>query len=198
MSVPKTTSDVLGSVLREVSFASAAYRWIEMGAPFRLVFDRPGLRGVHLIAAGSCELVLADGAVTPLTAGDTVILPRGDDHELRSGRAATATSGFEPATPAPGARLRGGGPGRRRRSFAARSWRATPTTRRSAACLRCCSCPAWTAARHRGWRPTRGAAPGGLRRRPRQRRRDGPSEPPMRYLQACACTTPAACFATNT
>nr|WP_221381469.1 AraC family transcriptional regulator [Actinoplanes polyasparticus] len=110
MSVPKTTPDVLGSVLREVSFASAAYRWIEMGAPFRLVFDRPGLRGVHLIAAGSCELVLADGAVTPLTAGDTVILPRGDDHELRSGRAATATSGFELATRTPGARLRGGGP----------------------------------------------------------------------------------------
>ncbi|MBL7255320.1 helix-turn-helix transcriptional regulator [Paractinoplanes lichenicola] len=58
MSVPQSTPDVLGAVLREVSFASAAYRWIDMGAPFRLVFDRPGLRGVHLIAAGRCELVL--------------------------------------------------------------------------------------------------------------------------------------------
>lgn len=112
MSVPQTTPDVLAAVLREVSFASAAYRWIEMGAPFRLVFDRPGLRGVHLITTGSCDLVLpGNGSVTPLAAGDTVILPRGDDHELRHGRAATATSGFELAGRTPGARLRGGGPG---------------------------------------------------------------------------------------
>ena len=111
MSVPQSTPDVLGAVLREVSFASAAYRWIEMGSPFRLVFDRPGLRGVHLIAAGACELVLTDGSVTALAAGDTVILPRGDDHELRSGRAATATSGFDLAARTPGARLRAGGPG---------------------------------------------------------------------------------------
>ncbi|MGK5684363.1 AraC family transcriptional regulator [Actinoplanes sp. URMC 104] len=110
MSVPQTTPDVLGAVLREVSFTSAAYRWIEAGAPFRLVFDRPGLRGVHLIASGACELVLAGGDVTPLAAGDTVILPRGDDHELRCGRAAVATSGFELAARTPGVRLRAGGP----------------------------------------------------------------------------------------
>ncbi|MCO8275039.1 cupin domain-containing protein [Actinoplanes sp. TRM 88003] len=181
MFVPQTTPDVLGSVLREISFASAAYRWIEMGTPFRLVFNRPGLRGVHLITAGACDLVLPSSAATPLTggaarpltdspttplpgglanpllggsatpmtggvtpspgrsaappasdsvtppptgseappagssvipltAGDTVILPRGDDHELRSGRAATAISGFEMAARTPGARLRGGGP----------------------------------------------------------------------------------------
>ena len=110
MNVPRTTPDVLGTVLRELRFTGAAYRWIEMSAPFRLVFDRPGLRGVHLITAGGCDLVLPDGTATALTAGDTVILPRGDDHELRSGRA-RATSGFELATRTPGARLRGGGPG---------------------------------------------------------------------------------------
>ena len=110
MSVPHTTPDVLGAVLRELRFTSAAYRWIEMAAPFRLVFDRPGLRGVHLITAGGCDLVLHDGTVTALTAGDTVILPRGDDHDLRAGRAAP-TSGFALATRTPGARLRGGGPG---------------------------------------------------------------------------------------
>ncbi|WP_127501530.1 AraC family transcriptional regulator [Actinoplanes solisilvae] len=111
MSVPRTTPDVLAAVLREVSFTSAAYRWIEMGAPFRLVFDRPGLRGVHLIASGECDLVLAGREVTPLAAGDTVILPRGDDHELRHGHAANPTSGFELAGRTPGAHLRGGGPG---------------------------------------------------------------------------------------
>jgi AraC-like DNA-binding protein len=108
VSVPQTPSDVLSVVLRELRFTSAAYRWIEMTAPFRLVFDRPGLRGVHLIASGSCDLALADGPVVPLTAGDTVILPRGDDHQLRSGHA-PSTSGFELAVRTPGARLRGGG-----------------------------------------------------------------------------------------
>jgi AraC-like DNA-binding protein len=110
VSVPQSTPDVLGAVLRELRFTSAAYRWIEMVAPFRLAFDHPGLRGVHLIAAGGCDLVLADGAVTALTAGDTVILPRGDDHELRTGRTAKVTSGFELAAGRPGTRLRGGDP----------------------------------------------------------------------------------------
>jgi AraC-like DNA-binding protein len=111
VSVPQSTPDVLGAVLRELRFTSAAYRWIEMSGPFRLVFDHPGLRGVHLIAGGGCELVLADGTVTALAAGDTVILPRGDDHELRSGRGAAPTSGLELAARTPGSRLRGGGPG---------------------------------------------------------------------------------------
>lgn len=110
MSVPQSTSDVLGAVLGELRFSSAAYRWIEMASPFRLVFDRPGLRGVHLIAAGACELVLSDGTVTALRRGDTVILPRGDDHELRAGRAAAVTRGFELAARTEGARLRVGSP----------------------------------------------------------------------------------------
>ncbi|GAA0465959.1 AraC family transcriptional regulator [Paractinoplanes deccanensis] len=109
MPVPETTSDVLAAVLSEVRFTSAAYRWIEMRGPFRLVFDRPGLRGVHLISAGGCDLLL-DGEVTPLAAGDTVILPRGDFHELRYGHAG-ATSGFELAARSEGAGLRGGDSG---------------------------------------------------------------------------------------
>ncbi|MEV4343153.1 AraC family transcriptional regulator [Actinoplanes sp. NPDC049596] len=108
MSVSQSTADVLGAVLREVRFASAAYRWIELRGPFRLVFDRPGLRGVHLVTSGRCELRLTGaGDHTTLGAGDTVILPRGDDHELRYGHA-PATSGFELAARTEGARLRGG------------------------------------------------------------------------------------------
>ena len=105
--------DLLSAVLRELRFESAAYRWLELGAPFRVGFDRPGLRGVHLVTRGRCELVLADGDVQPLEAGDLVVLPRGDAHLLRSpGRAATATvSGFELARRTAGARLTAGGPG---------------------------------------------------------------------------------------
>ncbi|SNY23368.1 AraC family transcriptional regulator [Paractinoplanes atraurantiacus] len=106
MPVPQTTSDVLGTVLREIRFATAAYRWIEMSGEFRLVFDRPGLRGVHLITSGRCDLSLA-GEVVPLSEGDTVILPKGDNHELVYG-VAPATSGFELAARAEGVRLRHG------------------------------------------------------------------------------------------
>lgn len=76
--------DLLSTVLREVQFSSAAYRWLEPRAPFRLDFDRPHLRGVHIIARGGCELVFPDGTAQWLDEGDLVILPRGDTHALRS------------------------------------------------------------------------------------------------------------------
>jgi AraC-like DNA-binding protein len=104
--------DLLSAVLRELRLDSAGYRWLELGAPYRVGFDRPGLRGVHLIARGGCEAVLADGTVHPLAAGDLVIFPRGDAHVLRSPgpAAATPVSGFELAVRTPGTRLRAGGP----------------------------------------------------------------------------------------
>src|SRR5690349_20663185 len=105
--------DVLSAVLRELRFASAAYRWLELGAPFAVGFDRAGLRGVHIVDRGRCELVLADGTVTALSAGDVVILPRGDPHVLRAGAAAVAVSGFELAMRDPAARIVAGGPGER-------------------------------------------------------------------------------------
>src|ERR1700733_12135259 len=76
--------DVLSLVLQELRFESVAYRWFELGPPFRIGFTQPRLRGVHIGVRGGCELALADGTVTPLAAGDLVILPRGDDHWLAS------------------------------------------------------------------------------------------------------------------
>jgi AraC-like DNA-binding protein len=106
--------DVLSLVLRELRFESVAYRWLELGAPFRVGFDQPGLRGVHLVARGRCQLAFPDGGVQPLEAGDLVILPRGDAHVLRSEDAAArppTISGFELAMRTPGSRLRAGGAG---------------------------------------------------------------------------------------
>jgi AraC-like DNA-binding protein len=105
--------DLLSSVLRELRFESAAYRWLELGSPFSIDFDRPGLRGVHIIAAGRCELVLRDGTVLPLTAGDVVILPGGDSHLLRSTVGAVTASGYDLAVRSPGPRLAAGGAGDR-------------------------------------------------------------------------------------
>ena len=105
--------DLLSSVLRELRFSSAAYRWLELGSPFGVDFDRAGLRGVHIIAEGRCELVLRDGTVTPLGAGDVVILPRGDSHVLRSAAATRAVSGYDLTVHSPGPRLTTGGTGDR-------------------------------------------------------------------------------------
>src|SRR5262245_54573680 len=46
-------TDLLSAVLRELRFESATYRWLELGAPYRIGFDQPGLRGVHLITQGT-------------------------------------------------------------------------------------------------------------------------------------------------
>jgi AraC-like DNA-binding protein len=104
--------DLLSAVLRELRFESAGYRWLEVGAPFRIGFDQPGLRGVHHLARGECELVLDDGTVHRLTAGDLVIFPHGDPHVLRSAGAGagSAVSGFGLARRTPGTRLQAGGP----------------------------------------------------------------------------------------
>lgn len=109
---PFVSPDLLSAVLRELRFESAAYRWLELGSPFAIGFDQPGLRGVHLISEGECDLVLDDGTTDRLTAGDLVILPRGDAHVLCSpgAGAGPATSSFELAMRTPGNRLRAGGP----------------------------------------------------------------------------------------
>ena len=104
--------DLLSAVLRELRLESAGYRWLELGAPFRIGFDQPGLRGVHIVARGECDLAVADGTVDRLTTGDLVIFPQGDPHELRSAGAGagSAVSSFELAMRTPGTRLRAGGP----------------------------------------------------------------------------------------
>jgi AraC-like DNA-binding protein len=110
-SIRLAAMDVLSQVLGELRFASASYRWIELGSPFALGFNQAGLRGVHIVAEGQCDLVV-DGDITRLGQGDLVVLPRGDDHVLRSvsARRTRVESGFALAMRTPGVRLRAGGP----------------------------------------------------------------------------------------
>jgi AraC-like DNA-binding protein len=99
--------DVLSLLLRELRFESAAYRWLELGAPYRVGFDSPGVRGIHIVARGRSTLVRNDGTVTALDAGDLVVLPGGDGHELCSTpRTGPLVSGMEVAARTPGTRLR--------------------------------------------------------------------------------------------
>jgi Cupin len=75
--------DVLSLILRELRFESVAYRWLELGSPFRVGFDQPSLRGDHIVAQGCCVLV-GENAIIPLAAGGFAIFPRDDAHLLRS------------------------------------------------------------------------------------------------------------------
>lgn len=83
--------DALTAVLGELRFESVGYRWIELDGPFSLDFSQQGLRGVHAVYAGRCELDVANGTTWSLHNGDVVVLPRGDAHVLRSERAEPCT-----------------------------------------------------------------------------------------------------------
>ncbi len=76
--------DVLSSVLREMRFESAGYRRLELRAPWGIAFEQAGLRGIHIVVRGRCELLLEDGSVHALATGDLVVTPRADPHVLRS------------------------------------------------------------------------------------------------------------------
>jgi AraC-like DNA-binding protein len=104
--------DVLSEVLRELRLESAAYRVLVLGAPWRLRFDG-GLRGVHIVVRGRCVLTLDTGSRHTLQAGDLVVLPRADSHELTSldGSRSPAVSSLALARDGSGMQLSAGGEG---------------------------------------------------------------------------------------
>lgn len=75
--------DVLSSVLRELRLDSAAYRLLRLRAPWRVRFDG-GLRGVHVVVAGRCDLLLDGEPPLRLRDGDLAVLPRADPYTLAS------------------------------------------------------------------------------------------------------------------
>ena len=75
--------DVLSAVLAELRLESAAYRHLTLRPPWRLLFDG-GLRGVHVVVRGRCRLLLDGRPPLALAAGDLVVLPQADSHELVS------------------------------------------------------------------------------------------------------------------
>lgn len=82
--------DALSDVVNEMRLESAAYRRIDLSAPWALDYDEGG-RGVHLVLEGRVTLVGLDerGRETrephlDLVAGDLVLLPTGRPHRLRA------------------------------------------------------------------------------------------------------------------
>lgn len=76
--------DTLSAVLRDMRFEAAGYRRLELRAPWSIAFDQAGLRGIHIILKGRCELAFRDDSVRALEEGDLVVAPRADSHVLRS------------------------------------------------------------------------------------------------------------------
>jgi AraC-like DNA-binding protein len=76
--------DALSAVLRDMRLESAGYRYLELGAPWNIAFRQQNLRGVHIVVAGRCELVIDGETERVLEAGDLVVLPRADSHTLCS------------------------------------------------------------------------------------------------------------------
>jgi AraC-like DNA-binding protein/mannose-6-phosphate isomerase-like protein (cupin superfamily) len=76
--------DLLSTVLREMRFEAAGYRRLALRAPWAISFHQQGLRGIHIVVEGRCEIVLEGATPRLLNAGDLVIAPRADAHVLRS------------------------------------------------------------------------------------------------------------------
>lgn len=107
--------DLLATLMRELHFAAAGYRRLELSAPWAISFDQGGLRGIHIVAEGRCEIVFGTGAPHLLEAGDLIIAPRADPHILRSLDAGkmTPTSSAKVVAEHAGGRIVFGGNGER-------------------------------------------------------------------------------------
>jgi AraC-like DNA-binding protein len=76
--------DVVAAVMRDLHLSAAGYRRLELGAPWAISFSQAGLRGIHIVVKGCCEVVFDGGPAQPLEQGDLIIAPRADAHILRS------------------------------------------------------------------------------------------------------------------
>jgi AraC-like DNA-binding protein len=90
--------DLLATLMRELHFAAAGYRRLELSAPWAISFDQGGLRGIHLVVEGKCEITFSQGPPHLMVAGDLVIAPRADPHVMRS-------LGATKLTPTPSAKV---------------------------------------------------------------------------------------------
>jgi AraC-like DNA-binding protein len=107
--------DLLATLMRELHFAAAGYRRLEFSAPWAISFEQHGLRGIHIVTEGRCEIAFGAGAPLLLQAGDLIIAPRADPHVLRSPdtRQVTPTSAAKVAAESKGGRIVFGGGGER-------------------------------------------------------------------------------------
>ena len=103
--------DVLAAIMRELHLNAAAYRTVELAAPWGIAFDQAGVRGIHIVVKGRCELAFDRGRVETVNAGDLIIAPRADEHVLRSPGAPRSAVKSARELISQGGRIRHGGKG---------------------------------------------------------------------------------------
>lgn len=83
---PSQPTDLISELLTGMRLHGVQYRRIQTGPTFGLGFPpKPGHAYFHYLAVGTAILRGADGSQHRLSAGDVVLLPRGDEHALLSG-----------------------------------------------------------------------------------------------------------------
>jgi AraC-like DNA-binding protein len=82
--------DPLAEALRDLRLASSFFAHTIASAPWGIAFVVANGPAFHMIVSGQCCLRLDDERVT-LTAGDLVVLPHGEDHQLADPADAPAT-----------------------------------------------------------------------------------------------------------
>jgi AraC-like DNA-binding protein len=80
-----TQSDAVSEALRSLSVQSSVFCTSELRAPWGFRVESSTVAKFHLVLAGDCWLTLDDRAPTRLGAGDLVLLPGGDEHNLGAG-----------------------------------------------------------------------------------------------------------------
>src|SRR5215472_313328 len=81
--------DPLAEVLRDLRLSGSFFAHTNARAPWGLAFLVADGPAFHVIVSGQCCLRLGNERVT-LTAGDLVVLPRGEDHQLADPADSTA------------------------------------------------------------------------------------------------------------
>lgn len=80
------STDLISQLLTGMRIQGVHYRRIQTGPTFGLGFpSKPGHAYFHYVAVGNALLRSADGSQHLLSAGDVVLVPRGDGHSLLSG-----------------------------------------------------------------------------------------------------------------
>jgi AraC-like DNA-binding protein len=81
----ETQADSVSDALRSLSVRSTVFCTSELRAPWGFCVERSTAAKFHLVLAGSCCLRLDERGPIQLTAGNLVLLPRGDAHYLSDG-----------------------------------------------------------------------------------------------------------------
>jgi len=87
----RQTVDTLTDVLRDLRLESSFYARSELKAPWGLSFTVSDGPSFHMIVAGCCWLRI-DAERIPLRAGDLVLLPHGEEHQIADPPEAEAVS----------------------------------------------------------------------------------------------------------